>query len=366
MLIINLIKGKSDFNGFLNEIVNIDINIWIKNLGFDLYSEDAKTLERFNINIFNKTLISTKFKGNVFGKENNMNKAILNVTYMLPNEMQRKIIMDKQNLKTQKFDKAPFVNLVPNTTMTKLTQTKKVINKHNNEVFSDQSNINRKNKKQNQINSITEVKNPKNKGDPNPLSETMMILNKNQIENSNFINDFKYVMKNESIGDLDPITFNNKSININLNLSPNNNNINIFINNNNNFSNNGFNNNINNFNNNNNFNNAFSNNEMCNNFNNNFDQNRICNSPGNLGINNMNKMNMNNINNFVQDNMNLNNNNNFNNFNNNIVNNDKNFNNNKILVLIIISIIVIMAILIIMELIISILMILIKILIIIK
>ncbi len=123
-LIINLIKGKSDFNGFLNEIVNTDKNILIKNLGFDLYSEEAKTIGRFNINILNKTLISTKFKGNAFGKENNMNEAILNVTYNLPNEMQRKIIMDKQNLQTQKFDKASFGSLFPNTTMTKLSQTK--------------------------------------------------------------------------------------------------------------------------------------------------------------------------------------------------------------------------------------------------
>ena len=135
-LIINLIKGKSDFNGFLNEIVNTDINIWIKNLGFDLYSEEAKKLERFNLIILNKTLISKKF-GNVFDKENNMNEAILNVTYNLPNEMKRKIIMDKQNLQTQKLDKASFGALVPNMTMTKTSQTKKVINKNNNEDFSD-------------------------------------------------------------------------------------------------------------------------------------------------------------------------------------------------------------------------------------
>ena len=157
-LIINLIKGKSDFNGFLNEIVNTDINIWIKNLGFDLYSEEAKKLERFNIIILNKTLISKKF-GNVFDKENNMNEAILNVTYNLPNEMKRKIIMDKQNLQTQKLDKASFGALVPNISMTKISQTKKVINKNNNEKFSDQSNNNRKNKNEKGVgNFLTEIK----------------------------------------------------------------------------------------------------------------------------------------------------------------------------------------------------------------
>jgi hypothetical protein len=61
-----------------------------------------------------------------------MNEAILNVTYNLPNEMKRKIIMDKQNLQTQKLDKASFGALVPNMTMTKTSQTKKVINKNNN------------------------------------------------------------------------------------------------------------------------------------------------------------------------------------------------------------------------------------------
>ena len=321
-LIINLINGKNDFDGFLNEIANSDINIWIKNLGFDLYSEEAKKLERFNINILNKTLISKKF-GNMFDKENNMNEAILNVTYNLPNEIQRKIIMDKQNLQTQKLDKASFGALVPNMTMTKISQTKKVINKNNNEKFSDQSNNNRKNKNEKGVgNFLTEIKKQKNIGDPNPLSETMAFLDKNQIQDINFINDFRYVndmresIKNEDVGGLNPKTFNHKSININLNFQPNNNNsnnnINIFINNNN-FNNNGFN-NMNDFNNNNNFNNAFSNNEMNNNFNNNFDQK-----------NNMNNMNMNNMNNFFQDNMNFNN---INNFNNNNFNNDNNFNNN--------------------------------------
>ena len=121
-LIISFISGKGNINGFLNILANDDINIWIKNLGFDLYSTESKKVEEFNLNILNKTLLSKKIKGNIINKEDNINKAVLNVTCVISNEIKNKIIINK-----------------------------KVINKMNNPNFSDESNINRDNKKKNKL-----------------------------------------------------------------------------------------------------------------------------------------------------------------------------------------------------------------------
>jgi len=287
-----------------------------------------------NLNILNKTLLSKKIKGNIINKEDNINKAVLNVTCVISNEIKNKIIMDEQNLRFQSEGSVFFGDLEKR--MTTISQTKKVINKMNNQNFSDELKINRDNKKKNKLPRYeTTINKIKKKGDINPLTETMAFLNKNQKQTPNPINEYQYVnymresIPKENNGGLNCKTFNNNFVNINLNLIANNNNVNCNINiisdnnNNNNFNNNGFN-NINNFNNNNISNNFVSANAINNNFKNNFPQNGICNSMDNLGINNIN---MNNMNNFFQDNnnMNLNNNNNFNNFNNNFNNN--NFNN---------------------------------------
>ena len=322
-LIISFISGKGNINGFLNILANNDINVWIKNLGFDLYSTESKKVEQLNMNILNKTLLSKKIKGNIINKEDNINKAVLNVTCVISNDIKNMIIMDDHNLRLQSEGPAFFGDLEKRITMT--SQTKQVINRINNQNLSDQSNINRKDKKKNKLDNFkTEVNNTRKRGGINPLTETMAFIYKNQRQAPNSINEFEYVnymresIPKENTGNLNSKTFNNNSFNII------NNNFNIIIgnNNNNNFNNNGFNNNMNNFNNN----NFFSANAINNNFNNNLPQNGFCNSMGNLGINNIN---MNNMNNFMQDNnnMNLNNNNNFNNFNNNNVNNFNNNNN---------------------------------------
>ena len=279
-------------------------------------------MEEFNLNILNKTLLSKKIKGNIINKEDNINKAVLNVTCVISNEIKNKIIMDDQNLRLQSEGPVFFGDLEKRMTIT--SQTKKVINRINNQNLSDQSNINRDIKNKNKLDNFkTEINNTRKKGELNPLTETMAFLNKNQRQAPNPINEYQYVnymresIQKENIRNLNCKTYNNNkynnnnnSININLNLKTDNNNfnsnINIFIDsiNNNNFNNNGFNNNMNNFNNNNISNNFFSSNAINNNFNNNFPQNGICNSMGNFDINNIN------MNNFLQNNTNMNSNNN--------------------------------------------------------
>ena len=113
-----------DKNELFNKLSHNDINIWIKKLNFNLYSTEKKEIKNLNILLINKTLLCKK-KELFYQKEDNMNKEILNVSYVLPDKLKKKLILEKQN----------HENMYKQTVL-----IKKNNNKNNNSFFS-QNNI---------------------------------------------------------------------------------------------------------------------------------------------------------------------------------------------------------------------------------
>ena len=341
-LLIIFQKEKINRETFFMELEKIDINEWIKNIKFDLYKTEKMDLNNFTI--INKTLISKKIEGGNFGKKIVMEQSVMNVTFLLPEQLQKEIMMKKPYLNNQINNNTVISKPKPN-----LEQK-----------YNDDSSITKiflnengfkpiNNNNENDLAAKTIVNNNPNKNNNKRISkytETQMSLDSRTFNLSNNINDHQntiyyyptptkvYSKRNitnqNKIKNLNPNTTNNIIIN-NINNNFFNNNINTNNNNNfNNFDSNSYNNGMNNFMNNNCINNVPNqnnkifqsmNNICCPNLNNqmsfdfnpnnsNFNNNNINNNFNNLNNN------FNNCNNNSNFNIDFNNNNNFNNLNN--------------------------------------------------
>ena len=275
-------------NKLLDVLSHTDINKWIKNLDFNLYSEEKKEIKRLNICLINKTLVCKKLEL-FYQKEDNINKEILNVSYVIPDNLKKTLILEKKNLEN----------------MQKNQQTVLIKKNNNNNLLFSQKNINipenldktiNMNKIKN-FNPKTTLNNKKNFEDFH-LSETMMKLKFAKQKPDNPINNKEYIIyrvdSSEKINDKRPQEnqkAQNQQINFNINVI--NNNINI-----------------------------------CSNCYNNFNNLNPCNINNSMNnMNNINSVEGNNIS--CQNNPNyFNDNSNNNNFNNNLNNNNFNANNN--------------------------------------
>ena len=325
-ILIKFEKINQNKKSIIEDLTDKDINEWVNNIGFNLFSDEEKEINIYDciIIVINKSL--------KYIKKNGLKNSVNPYSY----EKGAELI----NLKNSISYKG--LSIIKNNTLINIKKFCNIFNKNNNDNENNKTKNDIKNEENNNINNYSESMNEK----------TMIIIKKIKKEENN-IRNLNPNQKSDGQNN-NNINQNKEQNNGNLNIKDKNNNINNIINNqfnnnNNNIANNSDCNNIGNiipnnlnFNNNNinnnNVNNNIDNNNISN-FNNNIDNNNINNFNNNIDNNNINNINLNNYNNnnnFINNN-NFNNNNNNNNFinnnnfnnnnNNNIINNN-NFNNN--------------------------------------